>query len=137
MHGPYHALVTIDGETVTLRPIDVREGEAIADRFYQGAGVAVLDGFTRAAVFTTALLLDPGQQADVEIVGRVGTEGSTRPCQASAVGGDHRYCSRCDGTGREIARDSVAKYERVRRDDRGRLVSSLGSRFTERIFKGV
>lgn len=138
MHGPYSAKIVQSGKVVAeFGETDVSEGEKIADRFYQGAGTGTLEGFTRAATFAAALVLDPGEDADVEIHGRVGTENSSRPCQASAFDGDHRYCSRCDGTGRETARPVHARTVSVRRDDRGRLVTSLGVRFGERVFVGV
>jgi len=137
MHGPYRAQVQIDGEALSLAADDVVEGEHVADRFYQAAGRGTLDGFTRAAVFTTGLLLDPGQEARVEIVGRDGPESGSIRCEASSYRGDHAGCSMCDGSGRRRVREIVRYSHRVRRDDRGRLVSTLGSRFNERVFNGA
>lgn len=139
MHGPYFARVVAPYDNVlfSLTDEDVAEGERIADRFYQPAGTGVLVGFQRAAVFTVGQLLLPGESADVEIIGRDGPEHGSLPCQASSYNGDHTGCPVCDGSGRRRAREVVARRETVRRDGNGRLLSTLGSRFGERIFRGV
>lgn len=138
MHGPYTAVIRSERDVVaTLDETEVSEGERIADRFYQGAGRATLVGFTRAAIFTAGLLVQPGETVDVAIVGRIGSEGSTLPCPRSAHGGDHQFCSECGGTKRVGARDVEAARHAVSRDDHGRLVSTLGSKFGERVFVGA
>lgn len=112
MHGPYHAVVKIGGEEIRLDAEDVRGGELLSYRYYNsGIGVGLRSGFTRAAVLALVDLVDPGERADVEIVGRVGTEGRD-------------------------AKDVVVGYEMVRRDERGRAFLSLGSSY-ERYWKGL
>lgn len=138
MHGPYRARVRVgSGSPFELDADEVRAGERIADRFYRPEGRGTLVGFTRAATFTAGILLDPGERAEVEIIGRSGPETGSIPCGASARGGSHEGCYWCEGTGRIRARDETARVESVRRLDDGSLSTTLGSRFRERVFRGV
>lgn len=113
MHGPYSARILDRNGSIagSLSESDVAEGEMISARFYQDLGARVLEGFTRAATFTTATLISAGEEFEVEIVG-------------------------FSGSGRKEV-ETVAKRIHVRRDERGRLVSDLGVRFGERVFVGV
>jgi hypothetical protein len=91
-----------------LRSTD--EGNRTAFRFYRSGGGATLDGTLRSAVFAIAALLDHGEVAYVRIIGREPSTGRT-------------------DTGRDAG---------VRRDESGRLITDLGSRYArERVFQGV
>jgi hypothetical protein len=129
MHGPYRARVLIGSEALDLSGDDVREGVEIASGFYQDPGPGTLDGFTRAATFTAGLLLDRGDRAEVEIIGRDGPESGSIPCQASSRGGSHEGCYWCEGTGRLRARDVSARSVSVVRVDDATISTSLGSRW--------
>jgi hypothetical protein len=109
MHGPYTARVEIDRESVVFAEGDLAEGAEIASRFYRDVTVATVEGATRAATFTAALLLAPEQEAEaeVEVLGFV--------------------------AGKPLG----VRFVRVRRDRLGRCVSTLGSRFNKRVFVGV
>lgn len=108
MHGPYTAHITIDRSApVVLTEADLAEGSAVACRFYQDATPALAEGALRSAVFTAALLLEPGQHADVEVFGF--TAKNPAP-----------YAS-----------------DQARREESGVFVSTVGSRFGERAFRGV
>lgn len=112
MHGPYYAKVKIGGEEIRLDANDVGAGVARSYRYFDsGIGAGLRLGFTRAAVLALVDLVEPGQRADVEIVGRIGTEGRD-------------------------AREAVVGYETVRRDAAGRALLSLGSK-RERHWKGI
>lgn len=141
MHGPYIARIRQENvsaaDALELSTEDLEAGERIACRFYRDASPGLVEGCLRSAVFAAGAMLVAGEGCTVEIYGREGTEGSSRKCPASVYGGDHRYCSRCGGTGRETARDILCRSARVYRDGFGRLYSTLGSRFGERIFQGV
>lgn len=109
MHGPYTAHIKIENEDpIILSESELREGSRIAERFYQDATPALVEGALRSAVFTAAMLLDRGQDAVVEVYGYVGSKGPIR-----------------------------VKEDRARRDEIGRFASTLGSRFNERIFRGI
>ena len=87
---------------------ELKAGDAIAMRFYRSGGGGTLLGTLRAAVFAVAQLLEPGEQAYVRLVGRHGGVPQT-----------------ADGA-------------EVRRDAAGRLITTLGSRWSrERVFAGV
>lgn len=116
MKGPYTAKITISGETIEVQPEELREAEATAHRFYADASVGLVQGAERSACFYTAALLSPGESAEVEIWGFPGA-GS--------------YARTEDG-GRASLRRNL-----VRRDEQGRCHMTLGSRFNERIWKGV
>lgn len=141
MHGPYLVHITVRGENTPLVLTDtdaeLLAGGRVAERFYQDASTGLAEGALRAGVFAAALLLAAGEEASVTVWGREGTEGTSKPCLASARGGDHSYCSRCGGTGRLTARDAQWKSASARRDGHGQFVTSLGSRFNERTFRGV
>lgn len=112
MHGPYYAKVKIGGEEIRLDASDVGAGVARSYRYFDsGIGVGLRLGFTRAAVLALVDLVEPGQHANVEIVGRTGTEGRG-------------------------AREIVVGYEVVRRDETGRALLTLGSK-SERYWKGI
>lgn len=128
MTGPYSAQIFLNADVARLasdaepdltltwperiyfdgQTAELPEGDRIAGRFYRSGGGATLVGTTRAAVFYIGSILAPGESAYVRIVGRE------------------------PSTGRTFAAD-----ETVRRDDAGRLVSGLGSRFGERVFQGI
>lgn len=108
MHGPYTAHITIGlSDTLIFEENELSEGSKVACRFYQDATPALAEGALRSAVFTAALLLEPGQEAQVEVFG------FTAKTPA-------RYAS-----------------DQARREPAGAFVSSLGSRFGERIFRGI
>jgi hypothetical protein len=114
MHGPYTVQIRrprSDEVIVELGDDELREGSRIAERFYQDATPALAEGALRSGVFAAAGLLVPGEEVGVQVIGFTGS-GRT-----------------------EVATEW--KGASVRRDDRGRLVSSLGSRFNERVFRGV
>lgn len=113
MHGPYTAHLTITGSNapLVLDESELAEGSKVACRFYQDATPALAEGALRSAVFTAALLLEPGQDARVEVRGFTGSGSAKRPTVYAA---DH-----------------------ARREDSGVFVSTVGSRFGERIFRGV
>jgi hypothetical protein len=83
------------------------EPAKLASRFYRDGAGATLRGTTNLAVFYVGALLAPGEEASIEIVGRHGGEPAT------------------------------GASETVRRDEAGRLFSTLGSRFNERHFVGA
>jgi hypothetical protein len=100
MHGPYYAKVKIGGEEIRLDANDVGAGVARSYRYYNsGIGVGLRLGFTRAAALALVDLVEPGQRADVEIVGRI------------------------------AGKETVVGYEMVRRDEAGRAFLSLGSSY--------
>lgn len=111
MHGPYTAHLTIARQELVLTEDELVEGSKVACRFYQDATPALAEGALRSAVFTAALLLEPGQDARVEVRGFTGTGVKKRPTVYAA---DH-----------------------ARREDNGAFVSTVGSRFGERTFRGV
>lgn len=79
----------------------------VARRFYRDAWPAVVEGALRCGVFAAATLLGPAEDAEVEILGFVAGE------------------------------PTVCRRARARRNDRGEFLSTLGSRFNERLFVGV
>lgn len=112
MHGPYTALIqTPDRQTMTLTENELAEAADDARRFYQDATPALAEGAMRCAIFYAAALLNADETAEVTIVGWVGSGKSETP--------------------QEWQRATV------RRDDRGEMLSTLGSRFNERKFVGV
>jgi hypothetical protein len=118
MTGPYTAAVYLD-------PAARREPDLVldfAEMYYTDGKGEVIDsspaasppaaaptlrGTTNLAVFYVGALLAPGEEASIEIVGRHGGEPAT------------------------------GASETVRRDEAGRLFSTLGSRFNERHFVGA
>lgn len=134
MHGPYHARVVLSDDVLVLTADDVREGSRIAEGFYQDASPGLLVGFTRAATFTVGLLLDRGERADVDIIGREGPESGSAPCQASTRG-SHAGCPMCDGSGRRRAREVGAGHVSVVRVSDDTISTTLGSRWSWRKFR--
>lgn len=107
MTGPYAARIVVGDDAIVLTETELRESAAAAMRFYQDATPALVDGALRCGVFAAAALIGPGEDARVEIHG--------------VIGGKPTQC-----------REATA-----RRDGRGRFLSTLGSRFNERVFRGV
>ena len=49
MHGPYRARVDVGlGAIIDMTAADVRDGDRIADRYYQSTGIGTLVGFRGA-----------------------------------------------------------------------------------------
>ena len=125
MHGPYTARLSIrrsDGSTETLEVsgeelASEREVVRTAGRFYSRIGGTTLLDAETLGVFYAAALLDSGDEAEVAALGYPGRS-------------DHY--ARHDADGRVEAR-----VNRVHRDEAGRLRTTLGSRFNERVFNGV
>lgn len=108
MHGPYTASIRIGRqEPLILDEAELREAMPAACRFYQDAWPAVVEGALRCGVFAAAALLAPGEDAEVEVFG--------------FVAGKPTSCRR----------------DRAHRDAAGVFSSTLGSRFNERVFRGV
>jgi len=114
--GPYTAEVKLEnGETLSLTWEDDRElleeGENIAFKFYRSGGGATLTGTLRAAVFAVGKLLEAGEEASIDIIGRQPSTGDERLRRGGA---------------------------NVRRNEHGVLVTTLGSRWSrERAFIGA
>lgn len=90
---------------------ELAAGETTAWRFYRSGGGATLLGTLRAAVFYIAALLEPGESATVDLIGREVARGDDRAYAGGAY---------------------------VRRDSDGRILSTLGSRWSqERHFRGI
>lgn len=125
MHGPYIARIKIRRSDGNVEIVDVPEDELArereivrqAGRFYSRVGGTTLYDVETLGVFYAAALLDSGDEAEVAALGYVGAS-------------DH-YARR-DADGRVEAR-----VNRVSRDENGRMKTTLGSRFNERVFVGV
>lgn len=111
MHGPYTAHFEFDrsGESnLELSETELREGSALATRYYQDASPGLVEGALRSAVFTAAILLTPGHEVSVVIHG--------------FIAGEPAEC----------------RFATARRDARGRFVSDIGSQWArERVFVGA
>lgn len=122
MTGPYRINVFLTDRPVD-RPVEpdfvltweenrdeLREGENVAWRFYNSGGGATLVGTVRSATFAVGKMLEPGEAAYVQVIGR-----------EVALGVDR------------LGEDAT-----VRRDAAGNLYSTLGSRWSrERRFIGA
>jgi hypothetical protein len=111
MHGPYSVEITAGRETVVFDENDLAPYVETADRFYQGNAVGIAVGALRCGVFAAADLLAPGEDGRVEVFGY-------------------------DGSGKNAKRQAW-QYADARREPDGRFVTTLGSRFGERVFVGV
>ena len=87
----------------------LRISQSQVGRFYSSGGCDVR--FERASCFAAAALLEPGESAEVELWG---WEGSAPKKSAS-----------------------LHKLNRVRREESGACFMTLGSRFGERLFRGL
>ena len=116
MHGPYTTQIrTTRGSLLAQFTEAELAAEATivetAHRFYQDATPGLVDGSLRLGAFAAAALLSPGEDAHVVVLGYEGSGSRERQyeCRTAAV----------------------------RRDDAGRFLTTLGSRFNERHFVGV
>lgn len=114
MHGPYDVTIEVEGEKLELSYSDLYEDKDAVDaqyRYYSSGLGATQRGTEKLAAFYAALLLDPGQEADVEVFGFEGS-GEKNRVQVGSVG--------------------------VKRDAAGRAFLTLGSRWSHwRYFRGL
>lgn len=113
MHGPYRATIAIGSETIALgeKAPEIAEGRRVAELFYADATPALARGMERAASFAAALLLGPGEEAEIVVYGYEGSGKSEREIQ-------------------------VARHEAYR-DALGAAALTVGSRFGTRFFRGI
>jgi hypothetical protein len=116
MHGPYRVQIRPRASAATLLELSAADLVAggynrRAERFYQDAWPMQVEGALRSGVFAAADLVQAGEEVAVIVLG-------------------------LDGSGKS-EREIECRAATVRRDDRGRLLSTLGSRFRERVFVGV
>lgn len=112
MHGPYRATIAIGSETIALgeKSPEISEGREVAELFYADATPALARGMERAASFAAALLIGPGEEAEILVYGHEGS-----------------------GADREV---QVARHTAYR-DSSGTAALSIGSRFGTRFFRGI
>lgn len=98
-------------ETIALSDSDLVGDDALVNtdsRYYSSGGGRTLVGIERLGVFATATLLDEGDDAEIETV-------------AIAANGESK---------------GAYRVNRARREN-GRLVTTLGCRFNERVWRNL